>query len=275
MRDRQASRQSWRGGYHTTRHSPAHQQGPERCGVRERRERRERREIREPALSFSLPCPLFTPPGAPHQAPRNHTLGLRMQNYASVINRGCYALDGAALANSLVYFHCSAPQGHTPRFSRDLCLLPPQLDPRRRHSCPLRPSLPQPRLLPVLGYRHTPRPPPSPLRHGLIKMGIARPRPPPAPIRATASVWGPSGASSMFQKCFTGFRASRALTRARPASGVPGVSVAARLPGRGAAGGCWGTSRGVCGGNPGGDGSAGAAGWPGEAPCLLYSRQVV
>lgn len=27
-------------------------------------------------------------------APWNHTLSLRMQNYAVVINRGCYALDG-------------------------------------------------------------------------------------------------------------------------------------------------------------------------------------
>lgn len=53
------------------------------------------------------------------------------------------------------------------------------------------------------------------------------------------------------------------------------MSAVARVPGWGASEGCWGAGRGVCGESLGGDGNAGAAGWPGEAPCLLYSRQVV
>lgn len=173
-------RQAWRAAYHTTRHLTT--RTPARPGALwcERRGGRGERSVDSLTL---FPSRVLSPPRLPSSSlpprpPRNHTLGLRMQNYASVINRGCYALDGAALANSLVYFHCSAPQGHTPRFSPRPLLPPsPAATPATTTAWPLRPSLPQPHLLPVLGYRHTPRPPPSPLRHEVIKMGIARPQP--------------------------------------------------------------------------------------------------
>lgn len=68
---------------------PACQQDPE-----EREEGGEggQRERLDPRLLFFPSRVLFFPSGP---ARWNHTLGLRMQNYAVVINRGCYALDVA------------------------------------------------------------------------------------------------------------------------------------------------------------------------------------
>ena len=85
----------WLVTYTTTRHHPE---------VREKeREGEGRNPLFFPSLSSFFPLS----PG-----PWNPSLSLRMQNYAVVINRGCYAWVGASRANSHVYFHCSVPQGH-------------------------------------------------------------------------------------------------------------------------------------------------------------------